>query len=61
MLFTVWLGNAVWAPRLHTVVGGTPDLGYRQNRYIYIYEILVYAHQHIRNYEYMLRETNMII
>jgi hypothetical protein len=29
-LFTVWLGNGVRAPRLHTVVRGTPDSGYRQ-------------------------------
>jgi hypothetical protein len=29
-LFTAWLGNVVWAPRLHTVVRGTPDSGYRQ-------------------------------
>jgi hypothetical protein len=29
-LFTTWLGNAVWAPRLHVVVRGTPDSGYRQ-------------------------------
>jgi hypothetical protein len=29
-LFTVRLGNAVRAPRLHTVVRGTPDSGYRQ-------------------------------
>jgi hypothetical protein len=29
-MFTVWLGNAVWAPCLHTVVRGTPDSGYRQ-------------------------------
>jgi hypothetical protein len=29
-LFTAWLGNAVWAPRLHTVVRSTPDSGYRQ-------------------------------
>jgi hypothetical protein len=27
--FTVRLGNAVRAPRLHTVVKGTPDSGYR--------------------------------
>jgi hypothetical protein len=31
VLFTVRLGNAVRAPRLHTVVGGTPDSGYRHN------------------------------
>jgi hypothetical protein len=30
VLFIVRLGNAIWAPRLHTVVGATPDLGYRQ-------------------------------
>jgi hypothetical protein len=24
-LFTAWLGNVVWAPRLHIVVRGTPD------------------------------------
>jgi hypothetical protein len=30
MLFTVWLGNVVRAPHLHTVIGGTPDSGYRQ-------------------------------
>jgi hypothetical protein len=29
-LFTVWLRNAIRAPRLHIVVGGTPVLGYRQ-------------------------------
>jgi hypothetical protein len=29
-LFTVWLGNAVRAPHLHTVARGTPDSGYRQ-------------------------------
>jgi hypothetical protein len=29
-LFTVWLGNGVRAPRLHTIVRGTPDSGYRQ-------------------------------
>jgi hypothetical protein len=28
-LFTVWLRNGVRAPRLHTVVRGTPDSGYR--------------------------------
>jgi hypothetical protein len=33
-LFTVWLGNAVWAPCLHTVVGvpliqGTDRIDYR--------------------------------
>jgi hypothetical protein len=27
-LFTVWLGNVVWAPRLHTIVRATPDSGY---------------------------------
>jgi hypothetical protein len=30
VLFTVRLGNTVRAPRLHTVVEGTPDSGYRQ-------------------------------
>jgi hypothetical protein len=30
VLFIVRLGNVVRAPRLHTVVGGTPDSGYRQ-------------------------------
>jgi hypothetical protein len=30
VLFTVQLGNVVRAPRLHIVVGGTPDSGYRQ-------------------------------
>ena len=29
-LFTVWLGNDVRASRLHSVVRGTPDSGYRQ-------------------------------
>jgi hypothetical protein len=29
-LFTTWLKAAAWTPRLHTVVRGTPDLGYRQ-------------------------------
>jgi hypothetical protein len=29
-LFTVWLRNDVRAPRLHTVVRGTPDSGYQQ-------------------------------
>jgi hypothetical protein len=29
-LFTAWLGNVVWAPRLHTVVRGTPYSGYQQ-------------------------------
>jgi hypothetical protein len=29
-LFSVWLGNAVWTPRLHTIVRGTPDSGYRK-------------------------------
>jgi hypothetical protein len=29
-LFTVWLRNGVRAPRLHTVVRGTPVSGYRQ-------------------------------
>jgi hypothetical protein len=28
-LSTVWLGNGVRAPRLHIVVRGTPDSGYR--------------------------------
>jgi hypothetical protein len=32
-LFTAWLGNAVWAPRFHTVVRGTPDSGYRQTSF----------------------------
>jgi hypothetical protein len=30
VLFTVWLKIAARAPCLHTVVRGTPDLGYRQ-------------------------------
>jgi hypothetical protein len=30
VLFTVRLEIVVRAPRLHTVVGGTPDSGYRQ-------------------------------
>jgi hypothetical protein len=29
-LFTTWLKAAAWTPRLHTVVRGTPDSGYRQ-------------------------------
>jgi hypothetical protein len=28
-LFTTWLKAAAWTPRLHTVVRGTPDSGYR--------------------------------
>jgi hypothetical protein len=32
-LFTVWQRNGVRAPRLHTVVRGTPDSGYRQRRW----------------------------
>jgi hypothetical protein len=30
MLFTMQLEVAVWAPRLHTIVRGTPVSGYRQ-------------------------------
>jgi hypothetical protein len=30
VMFIVRLGDVVRAPRLHTVVGGTPDSGYRQ-------------------------------
>jgi hypothetical protein len=30
-LFATWLKAAAWTPRLHTVVRGTPDSGYRQN------------------------------
>jgi hypothetical protein len=30
VLFTMRIGVAVWAPRLHTVVRGTPVSGYRQ-------------------------------
>jgi hypothetical protein len=29
-LFATWLEPAAWTPRLHTVVRGTPDSGYRQ-------------------------------
>jgi hypothetical protein len=29
-LFATWLEVVAWTPRLHTVVRGTPDLGYRQ-------------------------------
>jgi hypothetical protein len=32
-LFATWLEAAAWTPRLHTVVRGTPDLGYRQVLY----------------------------
>jgi hypothetical protein len=28
-LFTTWLKAAAWTPRVHTVVKGTPDSGYR--------------------------------
>jgi hypothetical protein len=28
-LFAMWLEEAIWTPRLHTVVRGTPDSGYQ--------------------------------
>jgi hypothetical protein len=36
-LFATWLEAAAWTPRLHTVVRGTPDLGYRPTVFLCFY------------------------
>jgi hypothetical protein len=34
---SAWLGDVAWLRRLHAVREGTPDLGYRQSSYFFLY------------------------